>query len=220
METSIERYFFVDYENVHSGGLAGVNNLSASDCVRIYYSNSADSLPMSILSSKVQFACIHEDMPVKNAVDCHILFDLREMAKQNAAAHFYIVSKDGDYDKAIEMFRAGGLSIDKIEMLSDVKIKTAQQPQKPKKQENPKKQDKQPKSARSQESDRRDEVKAFVNTHFSDWGDTDREIIVEAIVSSSTKQQIHNALMQSFYNEDVKQIYHEIKPLIKSLPGS
>ncbi len=32
-----QRFFLVDYENVHCSGLDGIKNLSDKDCVRIYY---------------------------------------------------------------------------------------------------------------------------------------------------------------------------------------
>ncbi|MDD6085909.1 MAG: hypothetical protein PUB76_08065 [Oscillospiraceae bacterium] len=35
-ENIIEKYFFIDYENVNKDGLNGISHLDKSDCVRIY----------------------------------------------------------------------------------------------------------------------------------------------------------------------------------------
>ena len=45
-------------------------------------------------------------MPVKNAIDCKILFDIEEEIAKIKPIEICIVSKDNDYDKAIEMFNS------------------------------------------------------------------------------------------------------------------
>lgn len=68
------RYFFVDYENVNRGGLNGIVKLSGEDCVRIYYSETAETLTFGlhrrIIASRAHFDYIKVQMPIKNAVDC------------------------------------------------------------------------------------------------------------------------------------------------------
>ena len=39
-----KRYFFVDYENVNRDGMNGIVKLSDKDCVRVYYSDAAETL--------------------------------------------------------------------------------------------------------------------------------------------------------------------------------
>lgn len=45
---NLKRYFLVDYENVNRDGLNGVTKLSEEDCVRIYYSESAQTMTFVI----------------------------------------------------------------------------------------------------------------------------------------------------------------------------
>lgn len=43
-----KRYFFVDYENVNRDGMNGIVKLSDKDCVRVYYSDAAETLTFGL----------------------------------------------------------------------------------------------------------------------------------------------------------------------------
>ena len=96
----ILRYFFVDYENVNKEGLNGIEELKKKDCVRIYYSDSAKAitfdLHLKINDSKARFKYYKIEMPIKNAIDCQILFDLKDLTMENKSAQYFIVSNDTD----------------------------------------------------------------------------------------------------------------------------
>lgn len=113
-----KRYFLVDYENVNREGLNGITKLSSEDCVRVYYSDSAETITFRlhrrINASKAHFDYIKVEIPIKNAVDCQILFDIRDLAKENKNAEYFIVSKDTDFDKAIDVFNAHNLKVKKV----------------------------------------------------------------------------------------------------------
>lgn len=119
--TRFTRYFLIDYENVNREGLNGITKLSENDCVRIYYSNAAETLTFGlhrrINLSKAHFDYIKVQIPIKNAADCQILFDIRDLSKKNRTAEYFIVSKDSDFDKAVEGFRACSLNVRKVQQV-------------------------------------------------------------------------------------------------------
>lgn len=205
------RYFFVDYENVNRDGLNGITKLSEEDCVRIYYSESAETLTFGlhrrINASKAHFDYIKVQMPIKNAVDCQILFDIRDITKANRNAEYFIVSKDTDFDKAIEEFNAHNLKVKKV-----LEICKRDEPIK---KEQPKKA-----SAQSEKEKREAQVRSFFGQHFKKKEYKDhKEDIIQAVLKGETKQQINNKLMKFYPNETVSEIYKKLQPLIKDLPG-
>lgn len=69
LELVYDRYFFVDYENVNREGLNGISKLEETDCVRIYYSDAADTMTFGlhrrINASKAHFDYIKVQIPIK-----------------------------------------------------------------------------------------------------------------------------------------------------------
>ena len=47
-------------------------------------------------------------------MDCQILFDIGNFIRENKNAEYYIVSKDSDFDKAIEGLKNRKIKIKKI----------------------------------------------------------------------------------------------------------
>ena len=109
-QTSTNKVFYIDYENVGSSGLKGITELKSSDKVFVYYGNDHATMTLdahmniSLSNCKMIFKLIQ--MPVKNAIDCKILFDIEEEIAKIKPIEICIVSKDYDYDKAIEMFNS------------------------------------------------------------------------------------------------------------------
>ncbi len=198
-KNKIKRYFFVDMENVHRDGLKGVEDLTSKDCVRIYYSNPLENVPMyihkQIVSSKARFEYIQVDMPIKNAADCMILFDLQAIAGENEHAEFFIISKDSDFDRPIVDFCEKKFKVKKLPEISGKENKQKEA-----------------------------EVREFIDKHFNDIeisGDREEIIAqtVRAIVHGKTRSQVNNSLMKIYDHDSIKMIFNEIKPLIKDLPG-
>ena len=96
------RYFLVDYENVNRDGLVGVEHLSKRDDVLIYYSESAETLSFGLHKrmnkSEAHFVYRKVRIPIKNAVDCRMLFDLEILLKEDKEAEYYIISKSLSLD--------------------------------------------------------------------------------------------------------------------------
>lgn len=103
------RIFYIDYENVMDSGLNGIAKLTASDTVKIFYSEDAQRMSFGthrrIIESKAVFTYqkISPDLKtVKNALDVLILQDLEATMKTDKSSDYYIVSKDNDFDGFID----------------------------------------------------------------------------------------------------------------------
>lgn len=223
-EIEFTRYFLVDYENVNKDGLNGITKLTEEDCVRIYYSEAAETITFGlhrrINNSSAHFDYIKVQMPIKNAVDCQILFDLRDLTKEYRNAEYFIVSKDTDFDKAIEEFNTRNLNVKKVQEIAkrNEPVKKTQN-----KKTEPKQQPAQPRKQQSQKSnkDKREaQIRSFFGQHFKMNLYTEhKEEIVQAILKAKTKQAVNNNLMKIYPSETVSVIYKTIQPLIKDLPG-
>ena len=107
------RVFLIDFENVHSEGMHGVDHLSDTDEVVIFYSNNADSISFDILhklmfcKSKLSYYRIKRGG--KNALDFQLSCYLGYRIKQDPDAEFYIISKDNGYDFIMDFWDCGYL---------------------------------------------------------------------------------------------------------------
>lgn len=74
---------------------------------------------------------------------------------------------------------------------------------------------------RKQDSKREAQVRSFLGRYFKSKIYTEcKEDIVDAILSGRSRQQVNNNLMRIYYDGSiVSQIYKNIQPLIKDLPG-
>ena len=115
----------MDYENVNQKGVNGVTQLklTENDSIVIYYSNSANSLTFELhnelmrTNAKIEYRKITSES--KNALDFILVCDLGRLITQNPDEHFYIVSKDGDYDNVIKYVTGHyKCSVEKIKSIS------------------------------------------------------------------------------------------------------
>lgn len=208
------RFFLIDYENVNRDGLNGIVKLTEKDCVRIYYSDAASTMTFGlhrrINTSKAHFDYIKVQIPIKNAIDCQILFDIRDIAKFNRDAEYHIVSRDSDFDHAVSDFCNRGLKVRKIPEICNpepsqpevtvtaaVKVQTKKAPM----------------------SKREAQVRSFFGQQIKDPLYTSRkEEIIQVILRANTKQQLNNGLMK-LYPKEVGALYKLLKPLSESLPS-
>jgi hypothetical protein len=112
------RIFFIDFENVHSEGMTGVDHLTESDEVVIFYSNNADSITFDILhklmfcKSKLSYYKIKRGG--KNALDFQLSCYLGFKINKNPEAEFYIISKDNGYDFIIDFWEQGYCGVEPV----------------------------------------------------------------------------------------------------------
>ena len=97
--------FLVDFENVKSSGLNGINRLDESDRVVIFYSENADSMTFDlheqINKSKADITFQKVTVGIKNALDFQLATYLGYLICQNEkeeqAVRYYLVTKDHGY---------------------------------------------------------------------------------------------------------------------------
>ena len=96
--------YFVDYENVGSTGIEGIDTLSADNKVHIFYSVKADTMKMDQVIQLMRVAADVEFHDVtmrgqKNALDFQLIAMLYFTKRDEDTC--YIISKDQGYDAAI-----------------------------------------------------------------------------------------------------------------------
>ena len=111
--------FLIDYENTHS--LNGINNLSETDKVIVFYSNNANTLTFSALESilcgKASITCKAVEVGTKNALDFQLSTYLGYLLKETEGTDtkIFIVSKDLGFS-LVKSFWLKELNVD-IEIL-------------------------------------------------------------------------------------------------------
>lgn len=102
--------YYIDYENVSSQGLKGVEALTENDEVNLLYSKKADNVKIEMLTmlmaskAKIHFLPVHVGTP--NALDFQLVTLL--FLKYKEGDHCYIISKDSGYDCCIKTAAENG----------------------------------------------------------------------------------------------------------------
>ena len=209
-DQAYSRYFLIDYENVNRDGLNGIVKLSETDCVRIYYSDSAATMTFGlhrrINTSRAHFEYSKVTTPIKNAVDCQILFDIRDLFKLNRTAEFFIVSKDTDFDHAVSEFRSWGMKISKIPEIC--------------KPEMPETASSNPQSKNPAINKREAQIRSFFGQYVKEKEyTTHKEEIIRAVLTAKSKQQLNSSLMKIYPGKNTGTLYQKLKPLMEDLPS-
>ena len=117
--------YYVDYENVNSQGLKGVEHLTENDEVNILYSKKADNVKIDILTAlmaskaSIRFIPVHVGTPNALAFQLITLLFLH-YTKEN---RYFIISKDCGYDCCIKT--ALELGADTIARCENIEISLA-----------------------------------------------------------------------------------------------
>lgn len=101
------KLYFVDYENVNSKGLGGIQNLTSKDRVMILYSNQANSVKIktiqNLLTSKAKVSFIEITSLGQNALDFQLsaLIGSYLGKFRGSKLQIYIISKDKGFDSLV-----------------------------------------------------------------------------------------------------------------------
>lgn len=220
------RYFYLDYENVKDSGLNGVAKLSATDIVKIFYSEDAQRISFGthrrIIESQASFEYqkLSPDMKtLKNALDFLIIHDLEVTMKTDKSSEYYIVSKDNDYDGFIEEKIKKKYKINKIaEICKASNLAKEKQQDTKKTNSKPKNQNKETELKNKEQA-----IRSYIGRYLKEYNsDAEcKEGIVRAYLNATTKQQLHNNLQKEFVNDAASYIFSVLKnsKLTKSMPG-
>ena len=192
------RFFLVDYENVHMSGLVGIEELSKSDTVYIFYSANADSLSfeaMKLLSSaKAKIEYVKVSTVGRNALDFQLSSFVGYLLGKYEDARCYIVSNDKGYANVQIFWFGQGERVKLVPCIRD----------------------------RKSLATKRSDVEKVVEE--LDLTDEEKENVTELIWNrlkvgsphlSHIKVGINNDLVQRFGGEKTKVIFNVIRPLIK-----
>lgn len=125
------KHYYIDYENVMSNGLTGIEQLTENDALYLFYSVNANTMTMDKIQSLLQcpadmhFIQIHLTGP--NAMDFHLIAKLFHDIKDTDT--YVIVSKDKGYEASIAMGRQMGFqNITRQDAISPKITETRQEP--------------------------------------------------------------------------------------------
>jgi len=190
-------YYLVDYENVKTQGLNGVNKLPEEDVVCIFYSENADNLTFGLHrrlnESKANIIFQKVEVGHKNALDfqlsSYLGYIIRE--NENKPYDYYVVTKDKGYESLVNYWRKKKVNVSLVVDVAKQSEQTAQN------------------ALEKQVADLiKDKAEASA--------------ISKIIQQYKTKQGINNALMKKYPSKDNKkasEIYTAIKPLLAEKKG-
>ena len=182
--------YFVDFENVNSGGLTGITktNMNETDRIIIFYSENAKTLTMDLHRELEKTKVIKEYVKVNvgtaNALDFQLASYLGAYIEREKDKRYFIVSKDLGFDAVCDFWKSRGIILKRIDSVSTM------------------------------DRNKEDMVKALNGIL------TEKEAlkVYKIVCSYKTKEGIHNNLVKTFPSPDNKkasEIYKAIKPLIK-----
>ena len=202
--------FFVDFENVGSTGLIGIESLTENDCVRIYYSNDPNvdmdtvvNMVHSAAKKKIQFIKLPDSlkkMNLPNALDIVLLTDISRIAASLGKAPAVVISNDKGYDPVISEISSTNktnsiLRLDSIRSMLCFK-------------------DQQNESIGVDHN----ALKLLFDGSLKKYA-ADKNKIVDIVKTSKTRCEINNRINSSFDSEGAKEIMGALRPVIRSLPG-
>lgn len=190
-------YYLVDYENVKTQGLNGVNKLPKEDVVCIFYSENADNLTFGLHrrlnESKANIIFQKVEVGHKNALDFQLSSYLGYIIHENLDTpyEYYIVTKDKGYESLANYWKKRKIN---VSLVVDV--------------------------AKQSEQSAQNALEKQVAELIMDKSEAGN--ICNIIQQYKTKQGINNALMKKYPSKDNKkssEIYTAIKPLLAEKKG-
>lgn len=188
--------YLIDFENVRSDGLIGIEELGNDNEIFIFYSEHADSLTFElhrrIVKSDAKVYYVEAETGTKNALDFQLVSYLGYMLREKPDIPYYIISKDKGFEVVSRFWQGLGVSVDIAAGISLIDKK--------------------------QQNDETDEdVSAFIQEAFDN--NDEREFIEKCIRELTTKSGINNRLAKKYGTTRAGEIYKVIKPLLKNKKG-
>ncbi|MCL2633018.1 MAG: PIN domain-containing protein [Oscillospiraceae bacterium] len=202
------RIFLIDFENVHSEGMAGVDSLTDNDEVVIFYSANADSVTFELLHKlmfcKARLRYFKIRRGGRNALDFQLSSFLGYLiSKHGENAEFYLISKDNGFDFVMDFWESGCIDVKPdIKRFATVRIMLASEGKKPEKIE------KAEKIEKVEKIEKAPEVQVAVIVENS--SDIDEK--VEKLLSDSkSSHELYISTVKTFGQKKGVEIYRNIK---------
>ena len=238
------KYYFVDYENVGSDGLSGINTLDENNTVYIFYSRNADKITfeihMQLNETKASVTYYKIDAGHKNALDFQLSSYMGYVIHQDTEAEYYVVSKDNGFNALLSFWEKFNVKLSVIRSICPVQQDIID-PALPNEITEPKapEQTQKPVQNITAEHKPSGQIKALPPTVQTEKNPseltakeirtrltgqiTDKAILTEVvriIRTYKTRQGINNALVKKYESQKAGEIYKIIRPLIAYKKGS
>lgn len=205
--------YLIDYENVHHNGLAGIEKLTAQDCLVIFIGNKNKTLPIDavIKLSKTHAYVIWKksEKTAANYLDIQLASYLGFLIGEGKSDEFYIVSKDQGFAAAIDFWtpRRPSMKFALQETISGKQIvnTTVKKP-------SPQKQNPVPTDGKIKPSIKK-KASVILTSHKLIGGNYIR--VYEIFKKSKNEQQFLSAIKTAYAGDKHKQLGSELLPVFK-----
>ncbi|HET6786166.1 MAG TPA: PIN domain-containing protein [Erysipelotrichaceae bacterium] len=191
--------FLVDYENVHSNGFNGINQLSENDLIIVFYTKEVKQIPidlhLKLQNAKAKIEYLKAENGRKNALDFQLTSYLGYLISKNSNESYYIVSNDQGYKVLTSFWSENNILVkSKVSLVTDLSLKV--------------------------EKDVQAQFKQKVQLALKDSAYSEKlNEILSIIDKYKTKQGINNALVKEFESKKAGEVYKLIKPLLTNKKG-
>ena len=120
-EKTAKRLFLVDYENVSDAGVVGVDTLTESDTVIIFYGSKVKSVAyeslIAITNSKASIEHLKAEKTAKNYLDFQLTTYLGYKLGKENFNEIFVISKDSGFDAVVDFWSEKGYTIKRQEAI-------------------------------------------------------------------------------------------------------
>lgn len=184
--------YLIDFENVHSDGLKGIEKLERSDECYIFYSEHAGVLTFNmhkkITESRAKIYYVEAQVGMKNALDFQLVSYLGYMLREKPEAKYCLISNDKAFELVSKFWQDKGVNVTSAVSLD--KAANAAQYSK---------------------------ISAELEKLLADR--SEREFVEKCINELSTKSGINNRIVKKYGTTRAGEIYKLIKPLLSDKKG-
>lgn len=184
--------YLIDFENVHSDGLKGIEQLAENDVCYVFYSEHAGVLTFNIhkkiIESRAKIYYVEAQVGMKNALDFQLVSYLGYMIRENQEASYCVISNDRAFALVADFWKKKG-----VDVASAVSLAAA---------------------VRLKENEKTASQLASLIPDKEE-----REFVAKCIEELSTKQGINNRIAKKYGTTRAGEIYKLIKPLIADKKG-
>lgn len=184
--------YLIDFENVHSDGLKGIEQLAENDVCYVFYSEHAGVLTFNIhkkiIESRAKIYYVEAQVGMKNALDFQLVSYLGYMIRENQEASYCVISNDRAFALVADFWKNKG-----VDVASAVSLAAA---------------------VRLKENEKTTSQLASLIPDKQE-----REFVAKCIEELSTKQGINNRIAKKYGTTRAGEIYKLIKPLIADKKG-
>ena len=184
--------YLIDFENVHSDGLKGIEKLERSDECYIFYSEHAGVLTFNmhkkITESRAKIYYVEAQVGMKNALDFQLLSYLGYMLRENPEATYCLISNDKAFELVSKFWQAKGVNVTSAVSLDG-----------------------------AADASHYSKVSAELEKLLADR--SEREFVEKCINELSTKSGINNRIVKKYGTTRAGEIYKLIKPLLSDKKG-